>query len=195
MIMQLARKAIFYLLALALLGGCAPPGKGTGDVYHDELMDFSSIQTVAVLPFTNLTADPAGAARVRDTFTTMLMAEGSLYVIPAGEVARGIARAGLSDPTQPTPAEVKKIAGIVEADVVISGVLREYGEMRSGSIAAPVISLSLQMYDRASGTVIWVGSTTRGGVSMADRLFGSGGEPFDLVTREAVKDLLDRLYQ
>jgi hypothetical protein len=193
MIKQFAQKTIIFLLALIFLGGCAE--KGPGDVYHDELMDFASIQTIGVLPFTNLTADPMGAARARDTLTTMLMATGAIYVIPHGEVARGIARAGLADPTQPTPAEIKKIAGIIEADAIISGVLREYGEARSGSIAAPVISISLQMYDRESGTVIWVGSTTRGGVDMGDRLFGSGGEPFDVVTREAVNDLLDRLFQ
>jgi len=195
MIMQLARKAIFSLLALVLLGGCASLGTGTGDVYHDELMDFAAIKTVAVLPFTNLTSDPAGASRVRDTFTTMLMATQAIYVIPHGEVARGISRAGLVDPTQPTPAEVKKLCGIIDADAVISGVLREYGEIRSGSIAAPVITVSLQMYDKDSGAVVWVGSTTRGGVTMADRLLGGGGEPLDGVTREAVNDLLDRLFK
>jgi len=194
MILQLAKKSIICFLTLVFLGGCVF-GKGVGDVYHDELMDFSSIRSVAVLPFNSLVQDQTGASRVRDTFTTMLMATGSIYVIPYGEVARGISRTGMADATQPTPDEIKKLAGIIDADAVISGVLREYGEIRSGSISAPVISLSLRMYDRESGTVIWVGSTTRGGVNMVDRLIGGGGEPMDVITREAVNDLLDRLFQ
>lgn len=180
--------AVFLLLLLS--GGCA----GVGDKFHDPLMDFGSVKTLAILPFVNLSKEQAAAERVRDTFTTMLLADGGIYVVPPGETARGISRSGMVTPSQPSPEEVKKFATITQVDAVITGVVREYGEVRSGSSTANVLSLSLQMLDKESGSVVWSGSTTRGGISFADRLFGGGGDPMDEVTRQACKDLIDRLF-
>jgi len=179
------------LLLLISVAGCS----GAGVKHHDPMMDFGSVQAVAVMPFVNLTRDEAAAERVRDTFSTMLLATGALYVLPPGEVARGIARSGMADMTRPSPDEVKKFTGVTKTDAVITGVVREYGELRSGQTAANVISLSLQMLDSQTGTVVWAADTTRGGISMTDRLFGGGGEPMDVVTREAVDDLLDKLFE
>ena len=183
--------SVVALLLLLALAGCAGPGVS----HHDPLMDFGSVQTVAVLPFANLTRDEAAAERVRDTFSTMLLATEALYVLPPGEVARGIARTGMADFTRPSAEEVKKFCAITKADAVITGVVREYGEVRSGQTAANVITLSLQMLDSKTGSVVWAADTARGGISMTDRLFGGGGKPMDAVTREAVNDLLDKLFQ
>jgi len=62
------------------------------DVYFDPNMDFGFVQTVAVLPFKNLTLQEEAAERVRDTFVTMLLATGAFYVVPSGEAARGVER-------------------------------------------------------------------------------------------------------
>lgn len=180
--------AVFLLLLLSC--SCS----GVGDRFHDPLMDFGSVKTVAILPFVNLSKEQAAAERVRDTFTTMLLADGSIYVVPPGETARGISRSGMATPSQPSPEEVKKFAGITQVDAVITGVVREYGEVRVASSSSNVISLSLQMLDKESGTVAWTGSTTRGGISFTDRLFGGGGQPMDEITRKACKDLIDRLF-
>ena len=37
--------------------------------------------------------------------------------------------------------------------------------------------------------------TTKGGISMADRLLGGGGTPVNDVTEAAVRDLLDKLFK
>lgn len=179
-----------FFLLLLFLGGCV----GEGDRFHDPLMDFGSVKTVAILPFVNLSKEQAAAERVRDTFTTMLLADGGIYVVPPGETARGISRSGMVTPSQPSPEEVKKFAGITQVDAVITGVVREYGEVRVASSTSNVISLSLQMLDKESGTVAWTGSTTRGGISFTDRLLGGGGQPMDEITRKACKDLIDRLF-
>ena len=179
-----------FFLLLLFSGGCS----GVGDRFHDPLMDFGSVKTVAILPFVNLSKEQAAAERVRDTFTTMLLADGGIYVVPPGETARGISRSGMATPSQPSPEEVKKFAGITQVDAVITGVVREYGEVRVASSTSNVISLSLQMLDKESGSVAWTGSTTRGGISFTDRLFGGGGQPMDEITRKACKDLIDRLF-
>jgi len=148
-----------------------------------------------VLPFENLTTMATAAERVRDVFTTMMQATGTSYVLPPGEVARGVDRASVANPTAPTAEEVVNLGKVVGVDAVITGVVREYGEVRSGSTAAGVVSVSLQMMETQTGKVVWSASSTRGGVDAGDRLFGGGGQPMDQVTADAVRDLLDKLFR
>lgn len=177
---------MFFLL----LSGCAT----TGATYRDPNMDFGLIQTVAVMPFNNYSRDNIAGERVRDVFMTMLQGTGAVYVVPPGEVARGINRVGLPNPVAPTAEEIVRFAAIVKADTVITGAIREYGEVRSGSSAANVISMSLQMMEAQTGKAVWTASSTKGGVSTSDRLFGGGGDPMNRVTEKAIDDLLDKLF-
>jgi hypothetical protein len=182
------------LLALLLLPSCS--SKKHGPVtYHDPNMDFSLVQSVAVLPFENLTNDSNAAGRVRDSFMIMLQATGALYVIPPGEVNRGVLRAGVGNPAEPTTEEITSVAKIISADAVITGTLREYGQARSGSASANIVSLSVEMIEAQTGRVVWSGSSTKGGVSTANRVFGGGGRPMDVVTAKAIDDLLDQLFE
>ena len=89
--MAKGRNKILALTAI-LLGACSHAGSR----YHDRTMDFGSIKSVAVMPFWNLTKDNLAAERVRDVFTTMLLASGSIYVVPTGEVARAISRVSIA---------------------------------------------------------------------------------------------------
>jgi hypothetical protein len=193
-----AQRKIDRLIKIALftiivsLASCAANVK---DTHHDPSMDFAAIRTVAVMPFANLTTDKMAAERVRDVFTTMLTATEAMYVLPPGEVARGISRVGVRDPSAPSPEEIQKLAGIILADAVITGVVREYGVVRSGSTSANIISLSLSMVETETGKVVWTSSSTKGGISLGDRLFGGGGEPMNEITVEAIDEILDKLFQ
>jgi len=178
---------------LAMLGGCA--SQKALVTYHDPNMDFSLIRTVAVLPFENLSGNTRAGDAVRDVFMTMLQATGSMYVLPPGEVGRGIERLSLGSATAPTSEQVVQLANILGADVVIVGTVLEYGEVRSGSNASGVVSVGTEMLEGQTGRVVWSASASAGGVSAADRVFGGGGRPMDNVTRKAVNKLLDRLFQ
>jgi hypothetical protein len=180
------------LLVLLVSAGCA--GRSSHVVYKNPEMDFGSVQTVAVLPFTNLTREQMATERVRDVFMTMLQATGGVYVGPPGEVARGISRLNIERASTLTAEEVVKFAKIVNADAVIAGTVSEYGEVRTGSTSANVVSVSLQMMEAQTGKVVWTASSTKGGITMTDRLFGGGGEPMNRVTQKAVDDLLDKLF-
>jgi len=163
------------------------------DVYRDPKMDFGSIQTIAVVPFANLTRDQVVAERVRDVFINRLLASGAVYILPVGEVARGITKLDLQNPSSPTPEDVVKLGGLLKADAVITGVVREYGEVRSGTSTANIISMSIQLIEAGTGRVVWSASSTKGGISFWNRLFGGGGQPLNKVTEEAVDALLDKL--
>jgi hypothetical protein len=158
-------------------------------------MDFGAIRTVAIMPFANLTRDQLAGERVRDVFMTMLLATGGVYVVPQGEVARAALTAGIINPAAPTKEEILKFAAFVKAEAVITGVVREYGEVRSGTASANVISLSLQMIEAQTGKIVWSASSTKGGIGMKERLLGGGGEPLNESTEKAVKDVINKLFK
>jgi hypothetical protein len=178
-------------LLLATLASCAH----YSETYRDPNMDFSSVKTVAVMPFANLTRDNLAGDRVRDVFSTMLLATGAVYVLPPGEVARGIARVGILNPASPSPEEVVKLGAVLSANAVITGVVREYGEVRSANSTANVISLSVDMIETQSGKVVWEATSTEGGISLWDRLFGGGGRPMNEITEKAVNDIINKLFE
>ncbi|HYG68418.1 MAG TPA: GNA1162 family protein [Anaeromyxobacteraceae bacterium] len=178
------------LAAVVVLAGCA-----RHRTYHDPNMDFGSVHTVAVLPFWNLSHDQQAADRVRDVFTNALLATNGVYVVPTGEVARALSRVGVAVSSTPSADEVVRLCAMLKADAVITGVLKEYGEIRSSSSTANVVALSLQMQDGATGKVIWSGASSKGGIGWGARLLGAaGGEPMNEVTEHAVDDLLDQLF-
>ena len=183
-------KSLLILFILALVA-CA----GGYDTYIDPNMDFGAVKTVAVMPFGSLTRDPVVAERVRDVFITRLLSTGAVYVVPVGEVARGVARAEIQNPGAPSSDDIVKFGGIIKAQAVITGTVREYGEVRSGTVSANVISLSLQMIETQTGKVVWTASSTKGGIKIWHRLFGGGGQPMNKVTVEAVNDLINKLLK
>lgn len=135
------------------------------------------------------------ADRVRDVFTNKLLATGAIYVVPSGEVARGVARTEIQNPSAPSPEEVVKLGGIIKVEAILTGIVREYGEVRSGTTGANIISLSVQMIETQTGRVVWSASSTKGGITIWDRLFGGGGKPMNVVTEKAVDDLINKLFK
>lgn len=187
---SMVRNIIILLAVLSLLS-CA----SSNGVYHDPNMDFGAVQTVAVMPFLNLSKDQQAAERVRDTFINSLLSTGALYVLPTGEVFRGISQAGILNPSVPSKDDVIKFGSLMKVDAVITGVVREYGEVRSGTTTANVISMSMQMMETQTGKVVWSASTTKGGIGITDRLLGGGGKPLNEVTVQAVNDIIDKLFR
>lgn len=177
------------LLTLAL-AACA-----TGQKYKDKAMDFAAVKTVAVLPFQNLSRDNQAADRVRDVFANALLATGGVYVLPQGEVTRGLQKAAVQIPSTPAKDDVVNLGKALGVEAVISGTLKEYGEIRSGTSTANAISVSVEMIETTSGKVVWTATSTRGGIGFWDRMFGGGGEPMNKITEEAVSDLIAKLFK
>lgn len=186
-----ARTYILPLIFVSLVA-CAT-STSIPENYHDPDMDFAALRTIAVMPFANLTRDKQAGARVRDTFMTALLSTGVVYVPPPGEVARGISKIGVTNPTAPSQEEIAKLTVIIQVDALITGVVREYGAVRSGTTSANVISLSLQMIEKESKKVVWTASSTKGGISIWDRLFGGGGRPMNEITEAAIDDIINKL--
>jgi hypothetical protein len=133
--------------------------------------------------------------RVRDVFINALLATGAVYVLPTGEVARGVTRAEIPNPFTPYPEEAMKLGKTLKAEAIVTGTVKEYGDVRSSTTSANVISMSLQVMETETGKVVWTGSTTKGGITIWDRLLGGGGQPMDIVTVKAVYDLINKLFK
>jgi hypothetical protein len=186
------RAAVLVAAIAVALAGCS---HGRGQRYQDRDMDFGAVRTVAVMPFGNLSRDNLAADRVRDVFSSMLLATGGVYVVPTGEVARYIGKAGVAAPMTPSVDEVVKLGTMLKADAILLGVVKEYGEVRSGTASGNVVSMSVQLLETATGKVVFAGASTRGGITMTDRLFGGGGAPLNDVTEAAVDDLLSKMFK
>ncbi len=184
-------KVVLICFVPVFFAACAT----NSNVYRDPNMDFGAIQTVAVMPFVSLAKDNVAAERVRDVFINKLLSTGAVYVVPVGEVARGVARAEIANPSTPSPEEVVKLASIIKVQAVITGVLKEYGEVRSGTTSANIISVSLQMMEVQTGKVVWSATSAKGGINIWDRLFGGGGQSMNKVTEKAVDDLINKLFK
>ncbi len=183
------------LVAFTLAGLASCARSVTREVYRDPNMDFGAIRTVGVLPLQNLTRDNQAADRVRDVFINRLLSTGAVYVSPVGEVARAVARLEIHTPATPAPEEVVKLGTLLKVDAVVTGVVQEYGEVRSGPTSANLISLTVQLMETQTGRTVWTASSTQGGVGAWDRLFGGGGRPMNDVTRDAVNDVITKLFK
>lgn len=188
------RATTFLAVALWGLAIAAPVCTAqVTDVYRDPKMDFGSIQTVAVVPFANLARDQVVSERVRDVFVNRLLSTEAVYVLPVGEVGRAITKLDIQNASSPTVEEIVKLGTLLKADAIVTGVVREYGEARSGTTTSNIISMSIQLIEAGTGKIVWSGSSTKGGVSFWNRMFGGGGQPLNKVTEEAVDALFDKL--
>lgn len=190
--MRIKYHKLFLILLSVFLISC---GTSSGNLYIDANMDFGAIKSIAVMPFLSLARDPIVADRVRDVFINKLLATGAVYVLPVGEVARGATRAELQNPSAPSPEEIVKLGGILKVQAIITGTVREYGEVRSGTAASNIVSVSLQMIETQTGKIVWSASSTEGGVNIWDRLFGGGGKAMNEVTEKAIDDLIAKLFK
>ena len=94
----------------------------------------------------------------------------------------------------PSTDEVKKFCSLEKADAVITGIVKEYGQVRNGSAESDKIAVSIQMIEGQTGRIVWSADVTKGGITVMDRLFGGGAEPMNVITQKAVNDLIKKLF-
>lgn len=182
------RPAIACLLLAAASAGCGGPAR-----YVRRNADLGVIQSVAVLPFENLTNDRLSAERVHRIFITELLAFDAFEVTEPGQVSRVLRRDQL-DPASLTPEEIKRLGEALKAQALFLGTILEYDEGRaSGSAPSPRVKLQLRLVDTETGTTLWSTVRSAGGAAITARLFGVGGEPASSVAGEIVRDELSKL--
>lgn len=150
-------------VVVVLLAGCG----GSGAFLNPDA-DMAFYETVAVAPFENLSGDVAAGAAVARVFRTHLWARGFQHVVSDGDWAKAEreVRGELKlDAAQPLPDDaIRQIGEILGAQGVFLGSVREYSMQRVGQDEFPLVAITLEFVDAASGSVVWdISLSERGG--------------------------------
>jgi TolB-like protein len=182
----------YALVGVTLSGflGCRGP-----QAYIHPNVDLSFIQKVAVVPFSNLTRDEFAGRKVREVLVAELLLTGALDVIEPGDVNRVLAKERIESISSLTAAQVKTIGKALGAQAIIVGTVEEFGEVRSGSLSAPLVTIGLRMLDVESGNIIWSINHSRGGVGTMTRLLGMTGGTISELTTQVVREAIDTLFR
>ncbi len=178
------------LLAAALAAGCGAPQQ-----YVKTDADLGAITAVAVVPFENVTTDKLCAERVHKLFLTELLNFDAFRVAEPGQTLRAMRREQL-EPGTLTPEEMKKLGEQLKVQALFLGAVLEYDEGRAGGSApSPRVRLQFRLVDAETGTTLWSVTRTRGGTTVAGRLFGIGGETAASLAQSMIRDALAELIR
>ena len=180
-------------LGLALLAfGCARNVVSVSFLKPE--IDLSLIRRVAVLPLDNLSREQMANEKVQRILVSELLATGAFEVIDPGEVNRAVAELGPPAAAGIKVEEVKRLGRSLNVQALVMGSVVEYGEVRSGAVSAPLVSLALRIVETERGAIIWSSSVSEGGITLGTRLLGSSRDTISEVTIKAIRKSIYTLF-
>ncbi|HDH04673.1 MAG TPA: hypothetical protein ENH01_03025 [Nitrospirae bacterium] len=192
--MVLLKKSFFVLMIfmLFIISGC----RGSMPVYHiSEDIDFSFYKKMAVLPLDNLTSEKYAGEIVRQVVISELLASGLVDVALPGDVKSAFNNIGIKSVSALTSDQIRALGKALKAEALILGAVEEYGEVKTGNVSAPQVTISLMMADTGSGSIVWSITKTRGGAGFMARHFGARQETISetvlMLVREAIRTLAE----
>lgn len=163
-------RSVAISLLLLLIGGCG--GKYDSKEYLREQVDLAAISRIAVMPFQNFTGDSFVADRTRDIATTQLLASGIADVVDRGLVD-SVMMEEVIDPRLPIDQiNMKRLGQRLNVQAFLLGAVDLAGEKRSGSVAYPVLGVTLRLVDSQAGLVIWQSSGRWTSETVLGRILG-----------------------
>lgn len=163
-------RSIAIYLSFLMLCGCG--GKFDSKEYMREKVDLAAISRIAVMPFQNFTADSFVADRTRDIATTQLLASGIADVVDRGLVDSVMVEEVI-DPRLPIDQiNMKRLGQRLNVQAFLLGAVDLAGERRTGSVAYPVLGITLRLVDSQAGLVIWQSSGRWTSETVVGRIFG-----------------------
>ena len=192
--MNLCKKYILTLTILitVMLSGCG----GNAPVYHiDPNVDFSFFKNVAVLPLDNLTNNKAAGEIVKQMVISELLASGLVDVVIPGEVMSAISELGIQNISSLNKNQIKALGNALNVEAVIMGSVEQYGEVRSGNMSAPEVTVTLMMAEIESGDIIWSITLSRGGLDFMARHFGAKSETMSEIVQGVIREAIQTLVE
>jgi hypothetical protein len=183
--------AVFIIVTVIF--GCA--GRGTSSFYIRQDYDFSYIKKVAVLPLDNLTNEKFAADAVRQVVISELLSTGLVDVTVPGEAEGAVDKIGLRYIKALNAEQIKSLGNSLKVQAVVFGAVEKFGEVRTGNISAPEVTITLMMADASSGSVIWSVTKTGGGASFMARHFGARSDTMSEAVIRVVREAIETLYK
>ena len=154
--------------------------------------DLTSIKTVAVLPFENLTKFYQAGAIVPDLLATELYISRRFEVMERAEAVAICAEMGIKIPQDIDPEYARVLGEKLGVDGVFIGSVSEYWYRvyrEEDKEVEPAVGINARLVSVASGEVIWAASVTRSSYD----LFLSQKDPLNRVAQLAIREMLESL--
>jgi TolB-like protein len=178
------------LLALFILSlfisGCKPKH------YMKPQVNIEKIETIAVLPFQNLTSHANADEKVRSAVIIELLARGFEIVEP-GEVRSVLNDLEVGSLGALSTSDIQYIGETLGVNSVMKGEVGTYQISRGISVSYPEVSIHLMLINATSGRISWHIWHTAGGPSFWTRHLGAETSTLDETVREVVKNAIDTL--
>jgi hypothetical protein len=175
-----------------MVSGC----RGNVPFYHiNPDVDFSFFKNVAVLPLDNLTNNKAADQIIRQVVISELLASGLVDVVIPGEVMSAISELDIQNISSLNKNQVRALGNALNVEAVIMGSVDQFGDVKSGSMSAPEVTITLMMAEVESGNIIWSITLTRGGLDFMARHFGAKSETMSEVVQGVVREAIQTLVE
>ncbi|UCD35580.1 MAG: DUF799 family lipoprotein [Nitrospiraceae bacterium] len=182
--------ALLFLLTMVMALGC---GGVSVKRYIRPAADISAIESIAVLPLSNYTTDTHAAEKIRNKIGIELLSRG-YNVIEPGEVMKSLGELKIRSVDDMGKEEIVNIAGLLNADGIITGDVEVYGISDGIVVSYPEVSIHLRLFDSVTGNVIWSVGHTNGGPSFWTRHLGAEGRTLDAVSEQVIREAVDQLH-
>lgn len=180
------------VLGVVVLSGCA---RSQPQHFVHPTYDFSNVKKVAVLPFENLTSEQQAGERVRKAVIAEMLAQGVVDVVEPGQVNLALNRLSIQSVTTLSTDDFKKLGDALGVQALFLGSVDVYERVSVGGGSFPEVTISLRAVDAQTGTIVWSSTNTKGGVSLAGRLFGLGGDTMSVTTQQTIRSALATLFR
>lgn len=137
-----------WWFAVLLVGavGCST----VHNVYRHPLANLSAAQTVAVLPYLDLTGNSRAVTMVRESVIIELMKKPSLKLVPESAILAYVNANNITSGEMLTTSQITQIREQFNADIILYGTIQIYNEGK------PEIDVVSKIIDTQTGLTIWI---------------------------------------
>lgn len=186
-------RKLFTILSLAALlatAGCG--GMGTTKFVHPEF-DFGFLESVAVVPFENISDDQGAGHQATRYFNNALLAAEVFEIVEPGEVSRVLENEGLVRTAQLSDQQIVAIGQQLGVQGLFLGSVSESSSVRSGSTTVAVVTVVIRLVETETGATVWSSTGSDDSATFWSSLFGTGQRARADVMRKAINKCLGTL--
>lgn len=177
-----------FALAAAL---CSCAGR-SGLFLHPEY-NFNSIESVAVVPFENLSNDQGASMRFTRIFIAELLSKQAFDVVEPGEVSKVLEKSGVLRAADLPKEKIKEMGKALGVQAVFLGSVSESAAIRNGSSSSNEVTLVARLVEAENGSTIWSATQTEGGRTFFQALLGLESPTKSRATMTCVRSILNTL--
>jgi len=176
--------------AASLLTACS---SGTSSYVRNDV-DLGYIQTVAVVPFRNLSQDLHAGTRLYSVFMTELLERDAFRVVAMGEVLSAMNRLHIGSDEELSQEKIVALGKELGVNGLFLGSVDQYGLERVSNQRIYTLTATFSLVETETGSVVWTSQVHNDGDSLGRKLFGGGSASQYDVSKDAVDRALGTLF-